>query len=40
MAFIPDQRSSLLFGIVSALVMLLGYAARRRFGFSSPETVS
>jgi hypothetical protein len=32
MAFIPDQRSSLLFGIVSALVMLLGYGVRRRFG--------
>jgi GABA permease len=29
MAFIPDQRSSLLFGVVSALVMLLGYAVRR-----------
>jgi len=40
MAFIPDQRSSLLFGIVSALVMLLGYAVRRRFGFRSPATVS
>jgi GABA permease len=29
MAFIPDQRSSLLLGVVSALVMLLGYAVRR-----------
>src|SRR5258708_939102 len=36
MAFIPDQRSSLLFGIVSALVMLLGDAVRRRFGLRSP----
>ena len=32
MAFIPDQRLPLVFGIVSALVMLLGYAVRRRFG--------
>ncbi len=30
MAFIPDQRTPLLFGIASALVMLLGYAVRRR----------
>jgi GABA permease len=35
MALIPDQRSSLVFGIVSALVMLLGYAVRRRFGSAS-----
>jgi GABA permease len=32
MAFIPDQRSSLLFGVVSTLAMLVGYALRRRFG--------
>ncbi len=32
MAFIPDQRWPLVFGIVSALVMLCGYAIRRRFG--------
>jgi GABA permease len=32
MAFIPDQRAPLLFGLVSAVVMLLGYALRRRFG--------
>jgi GABA permease len=32
MAFIPEQRSPLLFGIVSALVMLGGYLLRRRFG--------
>jgi GABA permease len=33
MAFIPDQRSSLLFGVASAFVMLLGYGVRR--GLSS-----
>jgi GABA permease len=32
MAFIPDQRLPLLFGVMSALVMLGGYFARRRFG--------
>ena len=32
MAFIPDQRSPLLFGVLSALVMLAGYVLRRRFG--------
>jgi GABA permease len=31
MAFLPDQRSSLLFGIISALVMLLGYGVRHRY---------
>ena len=31
MAFLPDQRTSLLFGVVSALVMLLGYGLRRGF---------
>jgi len=30
MAFIPEQRSSLWFGVISALVMLLGYGLRRR----------
>ena len=35
MAFIPDQRWPLVFGIVSALVMLCGYAIRRRFGSRS-----
>ena len=29
MAFIPDQRSSLVFGVVSAVVMLAGYGLRR-----------
>ncbi len=32
MAFIPDQRSPLLFGVISALAMLGGYALRRQFG--------
>jgi GABA permease len=32
MAFIPDQRLPLVFGIVSAAVMLAGYFLRRRFG--------
>jgi GABA permease len=35
MAFIEDQRTPLLFGIVSALAMVLGYLARRRFGPAS-----
>jgi GABA permease len=32
MAFIPDQRMPLLFGIISALAMLAGYGLRKRFG--------
>ena len=32
MAFIPDQRLPLLFGIISAVVMLGGYGVRKRFG--------
>jgi GABA permease len=32
MAFIPDQRLPLLFGIISALVMLAGYGVRKRIG--------
>jgi GABA permease len=32
MAFIPDQRLPLLFGIASALIMLAGYGLRRRLG--------
>lgn len=32
MAFIPDQRLPLLFGIMSALAMLVGYVIRRRYG--------
>jgi GABA permease len=35
MAFIPDQRSPLVFGIASALAMLLAYVVRRRFGTAS-----
>ncbi|HUA89103.1 MAG TPA: amino acid permease, partial [Steroidobacteraceae bacterium] len=35
MAFIPDQRLPLLFGVASALVMLGGYALRRGFGAAS-----
>jgi GABA permease len=36
MAFIPDQRLPLLFGIISALVMVAGYGLRKRFGPKSP----
>jgi GABA permease len=32
MAFIPEQRSALLFGVLSALAMLAAYFLRRRFG--------
>jgi GABA permease len=32
MAFIPEQRSSFVFGVASAVLMLLGYLARRRYG--------
>jgi GABA permease len=32
MAFIPDQRAPLLFGVLSALAMVGGYGLRRRFG--------
>jgi GABA permease len=32
MAFIPEQRTPLLFGIISLGVLLLAFAARRRFG--------
>ena len=32
MAFIPGQRSAFVFGVVSALLMLCGYLARRRYG--------
>ena len=35
MAFIPEQRFPLLFGVLSALAMLGGYAVRRRFGSSA-----
>jgi len=36
MAFIEDQRLPLLFGVLSALVMLCGYFLRRRFGAPAP----
>jgi GABA permease len=36
MAFIPDQRVPLLFGLLSALGMYVGYLVRRRFGPRSP----
>jgi GABA permease len=42
MAFIPDQRLPLLFGIASALIMLAGYGLRRRLGVqpkSGPSVV-
>jgi GABA permease len=32
MAFIPDQRTPLIFGVVSLGILLLGFAARVRFG--------
>jgi GABA permease len=32
MAFIPEQRAPLLFGVLSALAMLAAYCLRRRFG--------
>ena len=35
MAFIPEQRTPLIFGCISLGILLLGYVARRRFG---PET--
>lgn len=35
MAFIPDQRSPLWFGVASAAVMAVGYAVRRKFGRAS-----
>ena len=36
MAFISEQRAPLLFGVLSALVMLGGYGFRRRFGRAAP----
>jgi GABA permease len=34
MAFIPDQRIPLLFGVISLGLLLLAFAARRRFGLA------
>jgi len=39
MAFIPDQRWPLVFGVASALVMLCGYAVRRRLTVPSVADV-
>jgi GABA permease len=36
MAFIPDQRTPLLFGVISLGLLLLGFCARVRFG-SAPD---
>lgn len=35
MAFIPDQRMPLLFGVISLALLLLGFGARQRFGTSA-----
>jgi GABA permease len=32
MAFIPEQRTPLLFGVISLGLLLLGFGARARFG--------
>jgi GABA permease len=32
MAFIPDQRTPLVFGVISLGILLLSFAARARFG--------
>jgi GABA permease len=32
MAFIPDQRTPLIFGVISLGILLLGFTARVRFG--------
>jgi GABA permease len=32
MGVIPDQRSSLLFGVISALIIFIGFFARKKFG--------
>jgi hypothetical protein len=36
MAFIPDQRTPLIFGLISVVILVLGFAARVRFG-STPD---
>jgi GABA permease len=40
MAFIPEQRAPLLFGVVSAALMLFGYVLRRRFGPRPADAVA
>ena len=32
MAFIPEQRTPLIFGLISLVLLLLGFGARIRFG--------
>jgi GABA permease len=32
MGFIPEQRTPLLFGVISLFILLLGFAVRARFG--------
>jgi GABA permease len=32
MAFIPEQRTPLIFGVISLIILLLGFAVRTRFG--------
>jgi GABA permease len=36
MAFIPDQRAPLVFGVLSAVGMLIGYRFRRLWGRAAP----
>jgi GABA permease len=36
MAFIPDQRAPLVFGVLSAVGMLIGYRIRRLWGAAPP----
>jgi GABA permease len=38
MAFIPDQRKPLIFGVISLGLILLGFAARLRFDTKRPVT--
>jgi GABA permease len=40
MAFIPGQRLPLLFGVLSALSILVAFAVRRRFGDPAPESAT
>jgi GABA permease len=39
MAFIPEQRLPLLFGVISLGVLLVAYGARLRFGGRPPAAV-
>ena len=41
MAFIPDQRTPLIFGLLSLGILLLGFGARARFGIRiDPATLA